>query len=161
MSDGDEEAYGPALPPGFQRTSGHSTTSENDSTPVKVVGPVLPAASAGVVGDSETEDSDSSSSDSETEQQHSKVIGPAKCKDFQMTSGEISEPTIGPVLPGELLQQKHDDGVDEEGFGPVPPPAGQQCQEVSAAEEFEERARKMKYKLIHGVSMLCVKYVVF
>ena len=165
MSD-SEETFGPALPPGFQKTPTPSSTKEGYSSSAKIIGSALASASKIPNVDSETEDSDLSSSDSETEPQHSKVIGPARPEGHLLGPAlqhEVQdEGSIGPALPPGFVQSRDHSSDTEEGIGPVPPVPGQQGQGLSAAEEFEERARKMKYKLIHGVKIkLFIKSIFF
>ena len=71
----------------------------------------------------------------------------------------LSAEASGPVLPpGISSEPTFDDDDDDDVIGPLPPSGDQQC-EYSAAKEFEERALRMRDKLLNIVSCCFLSYL--
>ncbi|KAK2174127.1 hypothetical protein NP493_825g02019 [Ridgeia piscesae] len=64
------------------------------------------------------------------------------------TEHSLSAEASGPVLPPGISSEPTFDDDDDDVIGPLPPSGDQQC-EYSAAKEFEERALRMRDKLLN------------
>lgn len=121
---------------------------------IGAIGPALPPDLK--LNKSDTEDSSSSSSDSEDEQVKSKADFP----DHSSGSG-----FYGPVVPAGLVksQTQHDPLIcepeeDDNIIGPAPH-TGPKVN-VSASEEFEQRAQRMRDKLLNQVHILYLVFII-
>ena len=119
------------------------TTEDKPPSPSPRLGGIGPALPPGfVLNRPDTEDSSSSSSDSASDEDEPRP--------------QTSQAGIGPALPPGFVPPDlgptpsyKDDSSEDEGYGPVPH-KGPQI-EISAAEEFEMRAERMKNKLLKKV----------
>lgn len=151
-SASDKTVIGPTLPPGFLPPSHfdsdsdgsditpHTSHSSEDAPGSHALGPVLPPGFR---------------TNPENAIPEKRVLGPELPPDFarkpssqakQSMSAEASGPVLPPGFSDELTFVDDDDVI-----GPLPP-SGDQQSEYSAAKEFEERALRMRDKLLNIVS---------
>ncbi|XP_078693976.1 GPALPP motifs-containing protein 1-like [Branchiostoma floridae x Branchiostoma belcheri] len=154
--DRQTDVFGPAMPPGFQRSPPKPHQSN------AVIGPALPPGFASHQGSSDDDDDDDDRAGQRSEDRQ-EFCGPALPPGFKRSSSPEPCPSrsvIGPALPpgfsrseGDDLQAAaamsagYDDDDDDEMIGPMLPPSGEEDAGISVAEQFEKRAQAMKDKL--------------
>jgi hypothetical protein len=150
----DSEMIGPPLPPHLLPAK-HKQSAD---TRPQVSRPTSSPECSWLNQSSGTSDSDLSSSESESERKTSNIIGPMMSREHKTLKEDhasTSDELIGPELPPGFRKSTTPDHSDsDDGYGPRPPVPGQD-RVVTVAEQLEERAQKMKYRLIHGVSTHC------
>jgi hypothetical protein len=183
-SDDDDDQYGPSLPPASTKPISNSPHSTTPSTYIqqksaKVIGPVLPSnfphsSKYSSDSDSDSKSSSSSSSDSDSNRRHRKKIKRSHHSHVSDRAEEVSPSmtvtldkntrVLGASLPqsDSNMQQDSEGSDDDEVIGPS---LGLQASQddLSAVNEFEARAMKMKQKLTATttVILLNVLFCVF
>lgn len=140
------DAIGPALPPHMARSNRCPSPDDSESTKGEV-GPALPPW----LNSKQSKKTDQSTSpnlavgkgDGKTKDSAQKVAAP----DNAVEPGSFG-PTLPPGFTAESLPSEHvsSDEAEEPIIGPLPPTKSQ-VHTKSIAEDFEERARKMKDRL--------------
>lgn len=153
---GDDDQYGPSLPPVSRKPASsipQDSTAGKQPTSTKVIGPVLPSNFTKSSKYSSDSDSDSSSSsDSDSGHRHRKKLKRSHLSDkTKDISVEKDKRILGPSLPDSdqcIKGEESDDDV-------IGPSLGLQASEsdLSAVNEFESRAFKMKQKLTATTSV--------